>query len=206
MKYTMVKQFSNAAIDNAFNFVFKFIDFFKVLYEALWAFLEIWIAFFLIFSNIFMYFYYLLLFLIDRGSEQGMPVIRLRKISGLPSSAPGIKISTAANPVPVMYGGAKAAASSAGTVLSSATATAAKALPSMKGSPSGTGAKVQIFKTVMEALADFFTALSHIIVMPFKWVIGLFDRVKESREKEKVEEKPRSLIDEYLREYEKRKK
>ena len=46
MKYSMVKQFSNAAIDNAFSFVFKIVDFLKdqfpleqqlpiVTYEAL---------------------------------------------------------------------------------------------------------------------------------------------------------------------------
>jgi hypothetical protein len=68
MKYSMVRQFSNAAIDNLYTFFFKIWDFAKVLYEVMWAFIEIWAAFFLIFYNIFMYFYYIVLFIIDRGS------------------------------------------------------------------------------------------------------------------------------------------
>ncbi|MFA5519873.1 MAG: hypothetical protein WDA74_11520, partial [Spirochaetota bacterium] len=73
MKYSMVKQFSNAAIDNVFTFFFKIVDFGKLMVEVFWAFLDIWIAFFLIFANIFMYIYYLFLFLIDSGSEAAPP-------------------------------------------------------------------------------------------------------------------------------------
>ena len=62
MKYSMVKQFSNAAIDNAFNFVFKIVDFGKILLEVFWGFVDIWAAFFGIFYNFFMYFYYMFLY------------------------------------------------------------------------------------------------------------------------------------------------
>jgi hypothetical protein len=203
MKYTMVRQFSNAAIDNIFSFFFKFVDFFKVLYEAFWAFLEIWIAFFLIFSNVFMYIYYLILFLIDRGSETGIPMVRVRRVSVIPSTAPSVRLSSGANPVPAMYGGARAAASSAGAAISS---TVSSAMPSLRSTPSGTGAKRQVIKTILEGLADFFSALWNIIKIPARWIAGLFGRIGESREKVKGEERPKSLIDEYLREYEQKKK
>ncbi|MBN1533700.1 MAG: hypothetical protein JXA20_13605 [Spirochaetes bacterium] len=199
MKYTMVKQFSNAALDNIFSFFFKFVDFFKVLYEAFWAFLEIWIALFLIFFNVFMYIYYLILFIIDRGSETGMPVMRVRRVSVIPSTTPTVKLSSAANPVPAIYGGARAVASSAASTVSSA-------MPSLRSAPSGAGAKRQIVKTVLEALSDFFSALWNLIKMPARGLASLFSSIGESREKVKGEERPKSLIDEYLREYEQKKR
>jgi hypothetical protein len=202
MKYTMVKQFSNAAIDNLFSFFFKIWDFIKVLYEAFWAFLEIWAAFFLIFYNIFMYFYYFLLFLIDRGSEESGPIFRLRRMSSTPQSAPRISIPSGSNPVPYMYGGAKTAA----TAVTSAATAGKQALSSLRSTPSGSGAKPQIFKIILEAIADFFIGLKNIIVAPFKTIVTLFDRFKATKEKAKSEEKPKSLIAEYMKEYEQRKK
>ena len=202
----MVKQFSNAAIDNIFNFFFKIVDFFKVLYEAFWVFLEIWGAFILIFYNILMYIYYFLLFLIDRSSEESGPIFRIRKVSGIPQSVPRISIPTGLNPVPFKYGGARATTMATGTAVSSAASSARHTLSSLKSSPSGAGAKTQIFKTVMEAITDFFIRLKNVIIMPFKAIVSLFDRFKATREKTKGEEKPKSLIDEYLKEHEKRKK
>jgi hypothetical protein len=91
----MVKQFSNGAMDNIYNFIFKWVDFGKVLLEVFWAFLEIWQAFTLIFYNIAMYFYYLFLFFIDRGTEETQATrIFRRPISKRLSSTPSVRLSS----------------------------------------------------------------------------------------------------------------
>jgi hypothetical protein len=59
---------------------------------------------------------------------------------------------------------------------------------------------------VLEFLSNFFIGLKNLLLTPFKALVRLFDRIKESREKEKGEERPKSLIDQYLKEYEQRKK
>ena len=66
MKYTMVKQFSNAVIDNMFGFIFNIVDFGKIMVEVFWGFVDIWAAFFLKFYNPIKYVYNLFLFIIDR--------------------------------------------------------------------------------------------------------------------------------------------
>ena len=203
MKYTMVRQFSNGAIDNIYSFMFKIVDFFKVLYELMWSFFEIWAAFFLVFYNIFMYIYYLILFIIDRGSEQSGPIFRFKKMPGTSLSAPTIKIPTGVNPIPAMYGGARAA-------VSSTASSAQQTISSLR--PSGSGAKRNVFKTILEFVASLFEGIKNIIMMPFRFTAGLFDRVKSAREKERDKEKDvgsgqrKGLIDEYMKEYEHRKK
>lgn len=203
MKYSMVRQFSNGAIDNAYSFLFKLVDFFKVLYELMWAFFEIWAAFFLVFYNIFMYIYYLILFVIDRGSEQSGPIFRFKKMPGTSLSAPSIKIPTGANPIPAMYGGARAAASSTAS-------SAQQTISSLR--PSGTGAKRNILKTVLEFFASLFEGIRTVVMAPFRFIAGLFDRAKAAREKERDKDREKgpdaskSLIDEYMKEYNRRKR
>ena len=104
MKYTMVKQFSNGVVDNIFSFLFKWVDFGKMFLEFIWSFIEIWIAFFLIFYNIYMYIYYLLLFLIDRGSETSAGYLRFRGSYSKVSYVPKIELSSGPTTLPHLYG------------------------------------------------------------------------------------------------------
>ncbi|MCU0847720.1 MAG: hypothetical protein MUD12_07515 [Spirochaetes bacterium] len=205
MKYSMVKQFSNGAIDNIYNFFFKIVDFFKMAGVFLWAFLEIWIAFYMIFFNIAMYIYYLLLFLIDRGAEESAPIFRFRGLPQRASYTPRLTITNAPNPVPSIYGVGKAAAS---TAASAAASTAKTTLTSLRPSPSGYGAKTAVFRTVFEGIADFFIAFFRVLLSPFKAIVLIFEKkvkpVKEHADEETA--KGKSIIDEYMKEYEHRKK
>lgn len=203
MKYTMVKQFSNAAIDNVFNFVFKIWDFLKVMYEALWAFLEIWIAFFLIFYNMLMYVYYLFLFVIDRGSESGESVFYTRRrISSKKTYIPSVEISNAPNPIPAMYGKFEDSASKAASAVSSAAGSAASNIP--RGT---SGFKKSFFKSFFESLIDVLVNIKNVLKKPFILIAEFFSqRLKPVREEEKEESKTKSLIDEYMKEYEQKKK
>src|SRR5208337_2277662 len=103
MKYTMVKQFSNGVIDNFFTFLFKWVDCAKMFLEFVWSFIEIWLAFFFIFYNIYMYIYYLFLFLIDRGSETSASYLRFGGGYSKASHIPKIEIPGIPNIVPPMY-------------------------------------------------------------------------------------------------------
>ena len=173
MKYSMVRQFSNAAIDNAFSFVFKIIDFGKLMIEVFWAFVDIWIAFFLIFINMFMYIYYFFLFIIDRGSESAPPApLTGRQKFQRKSKIPTVSITSGPNPIPAMYRVTQKAAGSAKTFTdsidkgaSAAVETAQKALPALK--PSGGGSKINIVKSVLDFIVDFFKSVKDIVVKPF---------------------------------------
>jgi len=214
MKYTMVKQFSNAAIDNAFNFVFRIIDFGKLMLEVFWAFLDIWIAFVLIFVNAFMYVYYFFLFLIDRGSESAPPApLTGRTKFQKKSKIPTVSISKSPNPIPAMYRVTQKAAGSAGTftetvgnTASKTAETAQKALPALK--PAGGGSRINIGKSILEFIADFFKAVKEIITKPFKLIAdflsGRLKPVKDNEVKSSAPSQKTSLIDEYMKEYEKK--
>jgi hypothetical protein len=84
--------------------------------------------------------------------------------------------------------------------------TAQKALPSLK--PAGGGSRINIVKTVLEFIADFFKAVKDIIVKPFKviadFLSGRLKPVKESEVKSSGSSQKTSLIDEYMKEYEKK--
>jgi hypothetical protein len=211
MNYTMVKQFSNAAIDNFFRFFFKIVDFGKILYEALWAFFDIWIAFYLIFYNALMYIYYLLLFLIDRGSiESRYTVLFWKKAPKGVSRTPGVTLSKEPNPIPAMYRTtvkktSEAASATAETV--SRAATAASETVDVVFSSSSRGKK-PFLKTTGEAIVNFFSSLKKALFLPFEVIANFFNnRMKPVREEEKTtEQKSKSLIDEYLKEYERKKK
>lgn len=216
MKYSMVKQFSNAAIDNVFNFFFKIVDFGKLMVEVFWAFLDIWIAFFLIFINIFMYIYYLFLFLIDSGSEAAPPAAFTgRQKHQQKSKIPVVSISSSPNPIPAMYrvsqkatGSAKTFTDTVDNVASKTVETAQKALPALK--PPGGGSKRNITKSVLEFIADFFKAVKDIITKPFTAIAGFLSGrlkpVKESESKASESRATTSLIDDYMKEYEKSRK
>ncbi|HOO71296.1 MAG TPA: hypothetical protein PK926_06000 [Spirochaetota bacterium] len=200
MKYSMVKQFSNSAIDNAYTFVFKIVDFGKLLYETFWGFLEIWIAFFLIFYNMFMYVYYFFLFALDRGVESNVSMYFSRKIPKRFSRAPSVSVSSAPNPIPAMYGGRKMSGS-----MPSAAPSAPAPLTSLRTAPSGSGAKRNFLKSFLEFFPNFFSGLWSLILAPVKAFLDFFETKMKPVREEEAESTSKSLIDEYMKEYERKK-
>jgi hypothetical protein len=190
MKYTMVKQFSNGVIDNIFSFLFKWADCGKMFLEFLWSFVEIWIAFFMIFYNAFMYVYYLFLFFIDRGTESGAGVFRIRGTYGKASSMPKFELSRGPTAIPPQYGRQAAAGAAAPTF----TSLRASASAGIKKSP------LRVFSG---SLVDFFRFLARIVAAPFKKLVLLFDRGADlRRQREAEKDKSKSIIDDYIKEYE----
>ena len=213
MKYSMVKQFSNASIDNIFIFFWKIVDFGKLLIELWWGFFDIFAAFFLIFYNFFMYIYYLFLFLIDRGSESGGPVtMATRRQASSKSKIPTVRLDKTPTPIPAMFmvKTPSTIASSTVNVTAKATETVQAALKPIKGSPSGAGAKSNVFKSVLEFFADIFLTIKDFISKPFilikEFLSGKLTPVRESDLKTQEASGKGSLIDDYLKEYEKQRK
>ena len=218
MKYSVVKQFSNVAIDNAYSFVFKIVDFGKILSLVFWGFVDIWAAFFGIFYNIFMYIYYLFLFVIDRGSEStGTIGIRqsqkLSKIPSLdfektPSVMPSMYTKKRAQPITTLAV-PKTTTTAHSTSSDKLSATSPTTLVPLKPSYSS-GGKKSIFKTIFEFIVEYITAIKNIIVKPFKFIFGLFSKklqpVKEGEAKNVESTQGTGLIDQYLKEYEKKKR
>jgi len=218
MKYTMVKQFSNAVIDNMFGFVFKIVDFGKIMVEVFWGFVDIWAAFFGIFYNAFMYVYYLMLFMIDKSSESSGPTpYRAKRVSSKKSRVPTVHIDTTPAPIPAMYRAtvkasdtAKTVVSSVQTVTSKTTETVEQVMKPLKPSPSGAGSKKPILKTLLEFISDIFSTVKDFITKPImaiaEFLAGKLKPVKESDVKFGEAVQKRSLIDEYMKEYEKKQK
>jgi hypothetical protein len=206
MKYSMVKQFSNSAIDNAYTFVFKIVDFAKIFYEMLWAFLEIWIAFFLIFYNAIMYVYYLFVFALDRGVESNTSMFFMRKIPKRISRTPAVLISNAPNPIPSQYlvKAPKVSAPSVPSFSGSSLSTPAT-LTSLRGARPGAGAKRNIVKSVLEFFANIFYAIKRVVTSPAKTFLDFFETKMKPVRHEEPEKKSDSLIDQYMKEYEKKK-
>jgi hypothetical protein len=213
----MVKQFSNAAIDNAFSFVFKIVDFGKLLNETFWGFVDIWLAFFGIFYNFFMYFYYIFLFMIDRGSESSGPTLRARKRSQKVSRIPSVSIDRTPSIIPSMYRVKTAAAdtgkvvsSSVGNVTAKTADTVQKVLSPMKAAPSGKGSKKSIFKSIFEFIVEYFITVKTILTKPFiliaEFFAGKLKPVKENEPRNAEPTRRISLIDQYMKEYEKQKR
>jgi len=207
----MVKQFSNASVDNVFNFFFKIVDFGKIMRETFWAFLEIWIAFFLIFYNAFMYIYYLLLFFVDFSADESKGTyISLRRGKPRKTHAPAINIPNVPNPVPSIYGKVSSAASSSAASVSGSIRST---VSSVKPAPLSRTAKRQWGKTILEALSSAFEAIAGFFSKPFTSIAQFFGtRMKPIREEDMPSDRTRlrsqgkSLIDEYMKEYEKKKR
>lgn len=218
MKYTMVKQFSNAVIDNIFSFVFKIVDFGKILVEVFWGLVDIFAAFYLIFYNAFMYVYYLFLFMIDRSSESGGPApYKARRAASRRSKIPALQLDNTPSPIPSMYK-VKASASEAGkavvssvqSVAGKTTDTVQQVMKPLKPSPAGSGSKKSIIKSLLEFIADIFKTVKDLITKPIvaiaEFLAGKLMPVKESDAKFAEIVQKRSLIDEYMKEYEKKQK
>ena len=204
MKYSMVRQFSNGALDNLFNFIFRWVDFGKMAIEFFLSFVSIWQAFFAIFYNIFMYFYYLILFFIDRGSEETVvPRIFKRPTPGRLSSTPSLDLKTAVKPPPRMAVTVRNVAETAASAVSS--------IPVSQKTSAGSGQKKSILKSIGEPIAVFFSAFAGVFkkigILISDFLSGFSNKIKpvREREEEKISGKG-SLIDEYLREYERQRK
>lgn len=199
MNYRVVKQFSNGAIDNIYNFAFKIVDFGKILIELFWGFYEIWEAFFLIFWNALMYVYYLLLFGIDRSTESQSTVFFWKKIPVKTAYKPS-KVFTGemANPIPGRYGRAAAA-----TVSKAVSATVSTAGEMLRKAPSG--AKINILKSTLEFFRDLFITVKNVVLWPYERIAeGMSRRMRPVKEEDMPGRK--SLIDEYLKEYEQKRR
>ena len=207
MNYRVVKQFSNSAVDNFYNFFYKIVDFGKITVDFLYSFYEIWEAFFLIFYNIFMFIYYLLLFGIDKSTESRSTIFFWRKLPMRQAYKPSsvfVRESYSHNPIPSMYGKEAAAkVSDVGNAIGSAakegvTTTVKK----MRSLPSG--ARLEVGKKILEFFVTFGQTLKAIFVTPFVKIAEFFaNRLKPVREEE---DRGRSLIDEYMKEYERKRK
>ncbi len=208
MKYSMVKQFSNGALDNVYNFFYKIVDFGKIMIEVFWGFVEIWQAFFLIFFNIIMYFYYLFLFIIDYSADESRgTMLSFRKKKAGISRTPSISIPKGPSPVSARYGKIKETTQAAASV-------AAAAAESVKPSPTASGAKKPIVKTTLEFFSNIFSTIASVITAPVRGVAGFFGpKLKPVKEEPMSSESfgsqrpgSGSLIDQYMKEYEQKRK
>ncbi len=213
MKYTIVKQFYNAALDNIFTFFFKIADFFKVLYEALWVFIEIWVSFYLIFYNLIMYIYYLILYAIDRGADESQATYySWRRVPKRSTVVPKITISKEPNPIPSIYGVTGSSSSGEDSIASKTASSVKSAVSStvsdIKPFTASSQGKRSFFKLFFEAVSNFFYSLKKVILKPFEVFVNFFQsKVKPVREEEQQkQQKSKSLIDEYLKEYEQKRK
>lgn len=206
MNYRLVRQFSINASDNFFNFFYKIVDFFKMLIEVWWAFYEIWEAFFLVFFNLFMYVYYLFIFIVDRLTESEAALFFWRTIpKRVPYKPSKVYIREMHNPIPASYGRQTAVAVSRGvaSAVSAATETVAAPLTSVR--KQAAGARGSIFKKSMEFISTVLGAVWTIISFPFRRIgKALSGKMKPVPGEEQAGSK--SLIDEYLKEYEQRRR
>ena len=177
-----------------------------------------------------MYIYYLFLFLIDRGSEStGATIIGMKKSQNV-SKIPTLDIEKTPSVTPSMYKPKSATPSTVPkpittpapaapkTTTETVRKTSSDIIPGtssstpipLKPSYSGKSAKKSILKTIVEFIAEFAAAVKNIIVKPFKFIAGFFGKklqpVKENEAKNAELSKGVSLIDQYMKEYEKKKK
>ncbi len=211
MDYRLVKQFYNNAIDNFFNFFYKIVDFVKVLLDVLLSFLDIWITFFSIFANLFLYIYYMMLYAFDKMTMSSTGVFFWKRSY----SAKGQRLNKVYkkdiyNPIPASFGkiadqtvsvlsqAPSAIKSQASAAVNSITSTAAPFKPS---SPSG--GKGNMLKSIGEALVDFgysiWRPLHNFFSYHWKNILSKLKPVRETQPTRK------SLIDDYIKEYEKKK-
>lgn len=212
MKYSMVKQFSNGAVDNIFKFFFKWVDFGKTLLESFWAFVEIWQAFLGIFYNLFLYVYYLILFLLDKGAEDAnVPRLFRKPISGRLSSTPALDLRgssySVAAPVRTVSSAAASVASAASSAAETVSSVMAAPVKPISGKAAG---KQSILKSIGEFFINIFSNIGRAVKKPAEAIAGfLANKVKPVKAEDAQNEKPgekRSLIDEYMKEYEQARK
>ena len=208
MDYRLVKQFSNNAVDNFFNFFYKIVDFGMVLVDVFWAFLDIWYCFFMIFANVWLYLYYFTLFCLDKLTMSGL----FSRGMGARGGNIGTKAYSPDSFVPhnPMYGKIELpkapviAQKSSGTVKAAVSAVSEKvaAAASRPQAPKGKrlSAKdffepiVLFFSRIWRSLKRFFSRIAEVLILKLKPV------------REEQPQGSTSLIDEYMKEYKKKKK
>jgi hypothetical protein len=195
MDYRLVKQFSNNAIDNFFNFFYKIADFIKVLIDLFWAFADIWYQFFMIFINAWLYFYYLLLFFLDKMSMSRLFSRKAAERFAMPGSRvyrPDIVV-----PVHPMYGKIELPKPKIAEAVAQVVAPKS---PKVRG-----GSKKSISRSFAEGVLSIFRGISRSVSKVFKNVaLALGGKLRPVREEEPAQKK--SLIDEYMKEYERKKR
>ena len=197
MNYSVVKQFYNHFIDNIYNLFFKIIDFFKILWEALFAFLEIWEIFFSIFFNLFMYFYHLFLFSIDRSLDTNpFP----KRSSGKQRYTPqrGFGRDAVSSIRNAFSSGVSSGVRPAADVFSKAGST--------RISRPHSGAKTSVIKETLKGIAGIFAEIFHMITGIFRKIIGGMPDMSKAVKKEQDFTQKKGLIDEYIKEYEQSRK
>ncbi|TAL31026.1 MAG: hypothetical protein EPN93_18555 [Spirochaetes bacterium] len=220
MKYLLVRQFYNNSIDNFFNFFNRIVDFGKLLVETFLVFMDIWYQFFMIFINIFRYFYYLVLFGIDKSTESRSTIIFWRKLPERNPFQPGrVFTREIHNPIPAAYGRHAAAAVSQGATVAvsgirgirgtvGTVASAASSVTSAGGKllkPSAGAAKRSFGKGFLQFFADLASGIKTFFMKPARLIADTVMR----RMKPVKDEEPGvagSLIEQYLKEYEKKRR
>lgn len=191
MNYRVVKQFWASTVDNFFNFFYKIVDFIKIWADVFWAFIDIWYHFFAIFGNLFLYIYYIFLFIIDRTTESGTNIILTSRLpKRVPFKPQKAYIKDSYNPIPAMYG------------VKSAASTALDSITPMRTAPKGT--KTNIIKTIFVLLRDVAELIIDIIKKPFIAVTNFAVRRMKPVKEEPY--KSGSLIEQYMKEYEQKRK
>jgi hypothetical protein len=197
MDYRLVKQFSNNSIDSFFNFFYKMVDFLKVFVDLLWAFADIWYQFLMIFLNAWLYLYYFSLFIVDKLTLSGVFAHRAHTrhqlpganvILGRPSPMFGrVAVPSPAKPVAAV---AKAAVAVTQTVTPRAKAA---------------GARKSITKEALKGIVDIFRRIFNAIAKKIMRIVEFLSfRMRPTREESPSDKK--SIIDDYMREYTKKKK
>jgi hypothetical protein len=191
MNYRVVKQFWVSTVDNFFNFFYKIVDFIKIWADVFWAFLDIWYHFFAIFGNLFLYIYYIFLFIIDKTTESGTNIVLTSRLpKRVPFKPQKAYVKDSYNPIPAMYG------------VKNVAETVATSITPMRTAPKGT--RTSIIRTILSALRDFIELIIDLFRKPVK-AIGDF----AARRMKPVKEEPHktgSLIEEYMKEYEQKRK
>ncbi len=191
MNYRVVKQFWINTVDNVFNFFYKIVDFLKIWVDVFWAFLDIWYHFFAIFGNLFLYIYYIFLFIIDRTTESGTNIVLTSRLpKRVPFKPQKAYVKDSYNPIPAMYG------------VKNVAEKVASSITPMRTAPKGT--RTSIFKTILSALRDFVELIIDLFRKPVK-AIGDFAARRMQPVKEE-HHKTGSLIEEYMKEYEQKRK
>lgn len=189
MKYTVVKQLLNNSIDNFNNFIFKIVDFGKILNMAFWAFLDIWYTLISAFVFLFLYLYYIILFILDKllGVQSSLTFWQKFRTPGTLSMRRGY------GDVATSIAAAKAAASPAPGITASF-------------SRAPVGAKISLSKKILDFISNIYNSASDVIK---KGIMSLSNigikRVKPPEDDDK-KSKGKGLIEEYLKEYEKKRK
>jgi hypothetical protein len=202
MDYRMVKQSWNSSVDNFFNFFYKISDFLRVSVDLFWAFFDIWYNFVMIFVNIFKYFYFMLLFIIDTMTMNRYSLFFWQKSRVRLSKKPVTVFDPSKpNPIPAMFGKSGGAVSMTVSAAGSAVASTTQAVKSMSaatitGSARPSGGRINIFRKIAEFFADIFKAVAERITRMFKGLFTLLARKLTPVKEDEVAGR-KSLLDQY---------